>query len=229
MRSLLSRPVPIGGVVLAVLLLLNFTGCASDGPGERPRERRKSQPPLAGQQAFFEGLLLAELRLGAGFGQAAEGRMDRPGRSGHEGGRRRGGGGLQMGGGMGGPDGGGYAGGRGPGIGDQDGPRPRPPRGAMGPGAGGPPVMITLRLTNHGSAPVTVAATDFASVLGNFVVLPESLVLEPGQSAAFEPMTSRLGGDYTEVDANLTLKIGDREEKQTIPMRQVPEPAPEAN
>ena len=90
--------------------------------------------------------------------------------------------------------------------------------------AGGPPVMIHIQLTNKSSDQLIVSATDFSSALGNFVVLPEKLIIDPGLSAEFEPMTSRLGGDFSEVNVTLTLSIAGREEKKTITLRLIAPP-----
>ena len=55
---------------------------------------------------------------------------------------------------------------------------------------GGRPVMIHLRFTNRGTTTVGLQIADFLSPLGNFVVRPEKLTLEPGQSLETEPMTA---------------------------------------
>ena len=84
--------------------------------------------------------------------------------------------------------------------------------------------MIHIQLTNKSSDQLIVSATDFSSALGNFVVLPEKLTIDPGLSAEFEPMTSRLGGDFGEVEATLTLSVAGREEKKTITLRLIAPP-----
>lgn len=87
---------------------------------------------------------------------------------------------------------------------------------------GGRPVMIHLRLTNHGPAAVELQITDFLSPLGNFVVRPEKLTLEPGQSLETEPMTSQLAGAFSEATATLVLRLGDRAEKRSFPLKALP-------
>lgn len=88
-----------------------------------------------------------------------------------------------------------------------------------------PPVLIHLKLTNQGSEPVNLVIPDFLSPLGNFVVEPEKLTLEPGQSQEVEPMTSRLAGDVQETTVTLTLHIPGHTEKKVITLRAVPPPA----
>ena len=91
-------------------------------------------------------------------------------------------------------------------------------------GGMGRPVMIHLRFTNRGPAPVTLRIDDFVSPLGNFAVRPEQLALEPGQALEPEPMTSQLAGAFTEVDATLVLRLGAKGEKKTFTLHAVPEP-----
>lgn len=215
-------------------LLLVFAGCSSGpGPGGlregRTGARGKAPTPMAGQDRFFDGQILAEISVGteglpeAGPGEGG-GERDSGVRS------RRGGGGGRMniaggGGAVGGNISGGlpFGGGRqprsagGPG-GLQAGPRPRAGGGM------GRPVMIHLRFTNQGVAAVTLRIDDFASPLGNFAVRPEQLVLAPGQSLETEPMSSQLGGAFSETDATLALRLGSRAEKKTFRLKAVPAP-----
>jgi hypothetical protein len=69
---------------------------------------------------------------------------------------------------------------------------------------------------------------DFSSPLGNFAVQPESLALDPGQSAETEPMSSQLAGSLAETDATLMLRIGDKTEKKLVILRALPAVAPAA-
>lgn len=223
---------------LSMILLLAFAGCSSDrGPGGRrggpggPRD--KAPTPMAGQDDFFDGRILAEITVGT------EG-MPEPGanaggeeRGGSGRGRRGGGGGgggslslAGSGGLVGGNISGGVpfgSGGRpirdfgGPG-GEQAGPRP------MMTGAMGRPVMIHLRFTNQGPAAVTLWIDDFVSPLGNFAVRPEKLVLEPGQALETEPMSSQLAGAFAETDVTLVLRLGPQAEKKTFRLKAVPGP-----
>ena len=86
-----------------------------------------------------------------------------------------------------------------------------------------PPVIIHLRFTNTRSERVDLVVADFLSPLGNFVVTPEKLSLDPGQTVEVEPMTSRLAGEITGGEISLNLRIGRRQETKTITLQ------PEAN
>jgi hypothetical protein len=182
---------------------------------------------MAGQDRFFDGQILAEITVGT-EGLPEAGPSDGSGERGGGRGRRGGGGSLSLAGG-GGAVGGNISGGMPFGGGRQ-------PRSAGGPGglqagqrarAGGGlgrPVMIHLRFTNQGVAAVTLRIDDFASPLGNFAVRPEQLVLAPGQSLETEPMSSQLGGAFSETDATLALRLGSRAEKKTFRLKAVPAP-----
>lgn len=207
-----------------IILLLLAAGCSSDpGPGRRggPAGARGKPPaPMSGQDTFFDGSILAEIHVGTdGMPEAPEG----SGPSGGEGRRRRGGGSgrMSVAGGTGG-FGGNVAGG----VPFGEGGRPaRDFGGAPGPRplmGGGRPVMIHLRFTNHGTAAVVLQIADFLSPLGNFVVRPEKLTLEAGQSLETEPMTSQLAGAFTEVTATLVLRLDGRAEKKSFPVKAVP-------
>ncbi len=221
---------------LSMIWLLAFAGCSSDrGPGDRrggpAGPRGKAPTPMAGQDSFFDGQILAEVTVGTeGMPEPGAGGGDRGG-----GGRRGGGGGgdggslsiAGAGGMVGGNVSGGVPFGRGGGRlgrdgdgpgGDSAGPRP------MMAVAMGRPVMIHLRFTNQGPAAVTLRIDDFASPLGNFAVRPEKLVLAPGQSHETEPMTSQLAGAFAETDATLALRIGAKADKKTFRLKAVRAP-----
>jgi hypothetical protein len=87
-----------------------------------------------------------------------------------------------------------------------------------------PPVIIHLRFTNNGSTPTEIVIADFLSPLGNFVVTPEKLTLQPGQAVEVEPMTSRLAGEVTGGEISLSLRQGSRRETKVITLK--PEPTP---
>ncbi len=213
-----------------VALLALLTACSSEprpglrGAGARP------PTPMAGWEKFFAGRILAEVKVGTDGvpkGAARDG-DDHGGAREGRGGRRGGGGpqgqfGIAGGsGGFGGNIGGSmpFGGGDGP-PGGMGGPRPG---GMMG--GGGRPVMIHLRFTNLGDAPVTLTIDTFTSPLGNFAVRPDKLVLEPGQSLETEPMSSQLAGLFSEVDATLVLRLGMETDKKTFRLQAVKPPAP---
>lgn len=227
-------------VFFALGLLLALGGCASGEPAPERRDatgpKRPPPTPIAGHEDFFDGRIGADLRVGTldlGAAKEAAGLDNKNGGAG--GGRRHGGGGISMngiggggGGGMGGGGGGRYrreAGGESSGV-----ERPEGVRQILG--GMGPAEMIHLQFTNHGTGRVELNIVDFVSPLGNFAVQPGKLILEPGQTLEVEPMTSRLGGSVTEVEATLVLHVPGRTEKKTIVLRAVPggtpEPAPPA-
>jgi hypothetical protein len=228
---------PRGCRLLAAVALLSLVaGCEGDQAYRKAAESRqhaKPPPPLAGKETFFDGRITAELQTGAGFGDAGKLDESTPGTGG--GGRHGGGGGgMHMGGGGGGGGGrhgGGGGGGRSPdsdpSVSDsieQD--QIMNMRRAAA--SGGPPVIIHLRFTNNGTAHADLAITDFLSELGNFVVQPEKLALDPGQSAEVEPMTSRLAGEIAQADITLTLSLDGHAEKKVITLFLVPTPPPSA-
>ena len=207
-------------------LILTGTGCSSDAGSDRP-ERRASQSrppaPLAGQDTFFDGKLLAELSVGplSRPAEAADGEPRRTGGGSHF--RPVGSvGGSELG--LGGGHGNRGAGGGTHGDGgnteadlDRRADAPRPMLGRMTPA-----VLIHLRFTNHGAEPIALEIVDFKSPLGNFAVQPENLKLDPGQSLETEPMSSLLGDSLAETDATLVLRVAGRDEQKVIVLRAVP-------
>ena len=89
-----------------------------------------------------------------------------------------------------------------------------------------PPVMIHLRFTNNGATHADLLIADFLSPLGNFVVQPEKLALEPGQTVEVEPMTSRLVGEISGTTVTLALRLAGLGEKKIIPLSIVPGATP---
>ena len=221
----------------ALIFVLLAAGCSSEpkpGPRGGASVARKPYTPIAGQEEFFSGQILAEIHVGTDGmpdvkpGEGSPG--NRGGGGGGEGrGRRRGGGGGQMNvaGGAGG-FGGNISGGVPFGEGGSRAPRGGPGgESRFGLGGGGRPVMIHLRFTNHSEVTVELSISDFVSPLGNFAVRPEKLTLEPGQSLETEPMTSQLAGSFTEAMATLVLRTGGKTEKKTLPLKPVAVPAAE--
>lgn len=223
------RPWMRAGLVPAAMLISVFVaGCGSD---PRPVRREGQAPrrvftPMAGQEEFFGGQVFAEVHVGTeGMPEARPregGDGERRGGPGGPGGGRRGGNRVSVSG-TGGGFGGSVSGDRPFGEGGRpsrefSGPRP----GAMG--GGGRPVLIHLRFTNRGEVAVELRIADFVSPLGNFVVRPEKLFLQPGESMEVEPMTSQLAGSFVETVATLVLKRGDQTEKKSFPLKAAPPP-----
>ncbi|MDI1336281.1 MAG: hypothetical protein PSU94_08890 [Lacunisphaera sp.] len=224
---------------LPLVVLLVCAGCSSDpGPGERHAgfagARSKPPPPLAGQEKFFDGQILAEIKVGTDGVPEVDSSEGGGSRGGGENRGRHGGGGsgglniAGSGGAVGGnvsggiPFGGGGGHGRRGGNGENGGGGPAAgPRPVMGGGLGRP-VMIHLRFTNRGPEALALHIDDFVSPLGNFAVRPEKLVLEPGQSLETEPMSSQLAGQFSEADATLVLRLGAKAEKKTFTLHALP-------
>jgi hypothetical protein len=206
--------------------LLAASGCASD---DEPAKHAHGTPPprrpvvpLAGQETFFDGRILAELQTGAGFGDAGKSdESDSGSGNGHGGmhmGSGHGGGGHHHGGGGGG---GGY--GDSPTVSDSiDQDEIANIRRAAAHSS--PPVVIHLRFTNKGSDHVDLQIADFLSPLGSFVVQPEKLSLDPGQSAEVEPMTSRVANELEQAEVTLTLGLNGHGQKKTIMLKPAPTP-----
>ena len=169
---------------------------------------------LKGQETYFSGQLTAEVRISAMAEPESKGESSKD--SGGESARpsrRRNGGSGGMGGGMGGgPEG--QPGGE---------ERSRPTTQRME-GGGAPPVAIHLRFTNNGTDQLTLDITDFNSPLGNFVVQPSHLVLDPAQSLEVEPMGSRLANDATSGQISLSLRMKGVKETKIITIEAGPVP-----
>jgi hypothetical protein len=203
---------------LPFILLLFLAGCSSEPRDEFAGPHHPPPPPLAGQDTFFDGQILAVINVGSD-GMPEVGPSDRS-----AGGHDRPGGSLNVRGGGGEvagnistnvPFGGGgrshHA------AHDQGSERAgAPPLAGDRPGR---PVMIHLRFTNLGTAAVTLHIDDFASPLGDFAVRPEKLVLEPGQTLEMDPMASQLAGTFAEIEATLRLRLGAKAEKKSLLLR----------
>jgi hypothetical protein len=214
-------------------LLCLAAGCASDDGPRRaagPGGHHRPFPTMAGHADYFDGGLLAEIRVGAMAGFEPGGGGGGPGGT-HGGRPHRGGGGMSMGGGgmgmgMGGGGGGRHRGdGEGPGGSEPDPDRTRVMALQRADAGGAPPVMIHLRFTNQSAAHVDLEIVDFLSPLGNFVIEPGKLSLEPGQSIEVEPMTSRLAGDVSGGEIKLSLRRAGATETQVVTLAVLPEPA----
>jgi hypothetical protein len=84
-----------------------------------------------------------------------------------------------------------------------------------------PPVTLHLILTNTGTSTATVQLIDFNSDLGNFVIDPDSLTIDPGKTAEPTPMVSNLGVSSDLIPFTVTLKCEGSRETQTVPVKSV--------
>jgi hypothetical protein len=224
---------------LAVTALI-LTSC--DGPDRRAmmEEARHSVPPMAADQAYFDGQIAVHLMLG---GTGHEGGMA----GGREGGGKNkmtsmkdvnmgegnfgggmGGGGMGSGGGMNGDSGrvahgsqsDTYQGNEGMGhVIDGDEAEPdyvRRRREAEMPGA-----LMRLSLENTSAATVVVEIHDVNSDLGNFAVRPDTITLSPGQTIETDPMLSKLGVDSYSLPVTITLRSGGKTETKTLTLHLV--------
>jgi hypothetical protein len=207
------------GIFTALLLIISVivAGCTSGESADRAREGRPPRPALPtliGRESFFDGRIVADIRIGAltgfdrrGDGEATgpEGRQRRPRPSSAPDMDR-------VGGGLGGP----------PMRPDREGDGSRP--GVRMPMRGGsPPVAIHLRFTNASANAVDLQIVDFLSPLGNFVVHPATLKLQPGESQEVEPMTSRLAGEAGAGAIKLSLHLDGVKETKELTVQQEPD------
>ena len=229
MHSRSHRFVPAGLLSLSFLLL---AGCEG-GPDRRAMEEtRRSVPPMAATEVFFDGKIVAHLTLGSPLAQNA-GPGKSPGGRG-SGGVGRMGGGHMPGGGMGGRMRGGMGeagGGMGGGMGGEGGGEPpesiRPeefrPRIADSPM---PPALMRLQLENTSGAALVVEIRELNSELGNFATRPDTFTLEPGASGQPDPMQSLLGLDTLALPVTVTLRSGGKVETKVLTLRPIPPPPP---
>jgi len=221
-----------GWILTATMIALPFTGCSSDPAEYRtegPAHRRAHTPPLAGKETFFDGQITAELTVGHGPGfaekPAKEGDEPSPERK-----RHGGGGGFHMGGGGGEGGHGRHQGGDSEMGGGPEGMPDRVERQQLSnmrhAANPNPPVMIHLRFTNNSATRADLLVADFLSPLGNFVVEPEKLSLEPGQTLEVEPMTSRLVGEISGATVTLALRLAGHGEKKNIVLSVATEATP---
>ncbi len=214
MRTFASR---LGPVALGLFALLLSAGCES-GPDRRAMdEARKSVPPMAAEDTFFDGRIVAQITLGNTM--VAPGRGGPGGRGGPKGGGGHfGGGGHHRGGGEGGEGGGGNE------LYDPESSSELRARYVDSPM---PPAMLHLRLVNASKEAVTVEIIDFDSELGNFAPQPDKYALEPGAVGEPGGMQSLLGVDSLALPIKVTLRIAGKSETKTLTLRPVT-PPPEA-
>lgn len=170
---------------------------------------------LEGANSFFGGQIQATVKLhSVGLGERPGKGEDTSGRS-----ARAAGG---PGGGMGERDGGRHGGGPGGGErrgGGEEAMRETGGQGLRG-GSMGPGQVFSIQLMNTSSEQLTLAVWEFNSALGNFAVRPTKLVIEPGGTAAVEPMTTRLGGAGDGFEVALTLRTAKGEERRVIVLKE---------
>jgi hypothetical protein len=208
---------------LCIIATFLLAGCES-----RPdrhamvEEARHSVPPMAANEAFFDGAVIAHLTLGSDAGAGGGPGDDSSGGSGH------GSGGMS--GGMGGRHGGGHGGGMGGGGtrqgGDSSGGDGASPssmhRSNM------PPAMLRLRLENTTAVAVEVEVRGLDSELGDFAVRPDKLTIAPGRSEEPDPMESLLGVDTYSLPVTVTLRYAGRTETKVLTL-QLLKPAPDVS
>ena len=214
-------------VALCAALPLLFAACESHPDRHAMMEEaRHSVPPMAANESFFDGAVIAHLTLGSDTGAGGgpdsdsdKGGGGRGGAGGGGGGRRHGGGGGMGGGGGGMRQGGGQSGGDGA-------PSPAMRTSNM------PPAMLRLRLENTTAAAIDIEVRGMDSELGDFAVRPDKLTIQPGQSEEPDPMESLLGVDTYSLPVTLTLRSAGRTETKVLTLqllKPATPPAPSPN
>lgn len=208
-----ARPLPIRLLRWSSFLSLALLTACSSPRRDNAEQRMPPQPPLAGESSFFAKTVTATARV------SAPQRPALPEGQGHrsEDGARAGGRPGGFGGGFGGPGEGEdrpaftrMGGGMGPGGGR--------PGGGGGQGGGMSRQSLVITFQNTGTASVELTVVEVKSLMGNFVPVPETFTLAPGQSQALEPMRSRLS-NLDELAVNVTLRRGDESETQVLELR----------
>jgi hypothetical protein len=208
---------------LCIIATFLLAGCESHPDRHAMiEEARHSVPPMAANETFFDGAVIAHLTLGNDTGAGGPG-GDTDSSSGHGsgstsssmGGGRHGGG--RGGGGMGGGtrQGGGSSGGDGASSSSMH-------RSNM------PPAMLRLRLENTTADTVEVEVRGLDSELGDFAVRPDKLTIAPGQSEEPDPMESLLGVDTYSMPVTVTLRYAGRMETKVLTLQLV-KPAPDTS
>jgi hypothetical protein len=193
----------------AVAFALAGAGCSHPIHDELAEAVANGEHPVAmlGKSDFFDGQLTATVTVSRGVGQGT-----------HNGGgssRKHDSGG----------DNGGLSGGDT--MSDDQAYAYMRARGAIGSPL--PPVSLHLKLENKSKSVYQVEIQEFDSDLGNFAVEPSLLSLAPGQVAEPDPMISQLGVTSDDIPVKVTLRLGDKIESQTIPVKNLAAPPSEAN
>jgi len=84
-----------------------------------------------------------------------------------------------------------------------------------------PPIVMWLQLTSTAGSTLNVEIVDFNSDLGNFAVQPEKVALTPGNSVETEPMISRLGVTSLDIPVTVTLRINGKNETHVLTLRPI--------
>ena len=202
---------------LCIIVTLLLAGCESrpDRPAMM-EEARHSVPPMAANEPFFDGAIIAHLTLGSDTGAGGGPGDDSSRGSGHGGGG--------MGGRHGGGRGGGGMGGGGSGRGMRQGGDQSGGEGAPSASlhrSNMPPAMLRLRLENTTAVAVDVEVRGLDSELGDFAVRPDKLTIAPGQSEEPDPMESLLGLDTYSLPVTVTLRFAGRSETKVLTLQLV--------
>ncbi len=188
----------LASLSIAAAFALGGTACHS-GPPRGPGGGREAIhiPVMEASGKFFDGQLAADVR----FGRA---RLPRR------------------------PDGpGGGNGGDGPRHEGRGGPRGNmdgsPHSGSRVRAENNPAVQLHLTLTNTGTQLLEIEVLEFSSALGNFVVHPPKTSIAPGQTATFDPMTSRLGIPQGDLPLKVRLRSSEKTDEQTLTLKIISE------
>ena len=205
------------GASLCIIAMLMLAACESHPDRHAMMEEaRHAVPPMAANEAFFNGGIVAHLTLGSDA-EAHGGPDGEADAGGHGGGGTHGGGGGHHGGGGGGR----HQGGGQPSGGGDSGSSPAMRASNM------PPALLRLRLENTTAAVVDIEVRDLDSELGDFAVRPDKLTIQPGQSESPDPMQSLLGLDTYALPVTLTLRSAGRTETKVLTLQLV-KPASDA-
>lgn len=88
-----------------------------------------------------------------------------------------------------------------------------------------PGIMIHLRFSNQGLERIAITIDDFQSTFGNFVIQPNKLTLDPGQTVEVEPMNSRLAVTGGKFVVTLAIQHAGRTERNLMTLLTLVTPA----
>lgn len=214
-----SPRLPLSACLAAVTLLLAACETRPDRHAMN-EEAHHSVPPMAADEPFFNGSVIAHLTLrgDVGGGGGPDSDSDKGGSHGGGGGGGRHGGGRS--GGMGGGSGRGRSASSGDSTSSTDGSSASSMhRSAM------PAAVLRLRLENTTPATLEVEVRDLDSALGDFAVRPDKLTIVTGESEEPDPMESLLGVDSYDLPVTVSLRLGGKTETKILTLHLV-NPAP---